>query len=57
MDAAWRFRVVLFMAVSVIIFGDILGYGSAKGEKTTSTTRKTPNRLNDNHPELDLNEG
>lgn len=40
METVWRFRIILFMAFAVIIFGDLLGYGNVNGEKDTANTEK-----------------
>lgn len=54
MEAAWRFRIMIGMAIAVIIFGDFLGYGNAKVEKVG---RRNPSALRDTPPHLEFDEG
>ncbi|XP_067647318.1 uncharacterized protein geko isoform X2 [Eurosta solidaginis] len=34
MDVAWRFRIMIFTAIALMIFGDFYGYGSVRGVKS-----------------------
>lgn len=54
METAWRFRIIMVMAIIVIIFGDFLGYGNAKIEKGV---RRNPTALRENPPHIELDEG
>lgn len=54
MESAWRFRIMIVMAIAVIIFGDFLGYGSAKIDKVG---RRNPSALRETPPHLEFDEG
>lgn len=55
MEAAWRFRIMLVMAIAVIIFGDILGYGNAKDDRTPAITNSAA--LAQPTPQIYLDDG
>lgn len=52
METVWRFRLMLFMAFTIIIFGDLLGYGN--GEKNTKSNSQT--QLEEERQKPDLND-
>lgn len=35
MSSTWKVRIVLLLGISVIIFGDLLGYGNANTDSST----------------------
>lgn len=37
METAWRFRIMLFMAFTMILFGDMLGYGNVNNSKNKNS--------------------
>lgn len=62
MDTAWRFRFMLFMAFAIIIFGDMLGYGNVKGDKTSKSNHRRQSSVDatslKNRPtNIELNDG
>lgn len=52
METVWRFRLMLFMAFTIIIFGDLLVYGN--GEKNTKSNSQT--QLEEERQKPDLND-
>lgn len=68
METAWRFRIMLFMAFAIIIFGDMLGYGSVKSDRNSNgnhhsrrqavdATSTSATLKNQHRPNIDLNDG
>lgn len=56
METVWRFRIVLFMAFAVIIFGDLLGYGNnVNGEKDADNQQQSTALKKNHHHQIDLN--
>lgn len=68
METAWRFRIMLFMAFAIIIFGDMLGYGNVKSDRNSNgnhqnrrqavdATSSSATLKNQHRPNIDLNDG
>lgn len=69
METAWRFRIMLFMAFAIIIFGDMFGYGNVKSDRNSNGSQQSRRRQavdatstsatlkNQHRPNIDLNDG
>uniref|UniRef100_A0A1B0G5T8 Uncharacterized protein n=1 Tax=Glossina morsitans morsitans TaxID=37546 RepID=A0A1B0G5T8_GLOMM len=57
MDVAWRFRIMLFTALALILFGDLFGYGSVRGVKSDPNRPPTgSNKFQQKNAEIEINE-
>ncbi|XP_037939170.1 uncharacterized protein LOC119672239 [Teleopsis dalmanni] len=57
MDVAWRFRIIIFTALALLVFGDLYGYGSVRGVKSDPNQATTgAGKFQQKNAEIDITE-
>lgn len=55
METAWRFRIMLFMAFTMILFGDMLGYGNVNNNSKNKNAITNSNNNNNHNDKQNTN--
>ena len=59
MDVAWRFRIMIFAVLALMLFGDFfVGFGSVRGVKSDSNqATSTAGKFQQKNAEIEIGEG
>lgn len=64
MDVAWRFRIMIFTALALMLFGDFYGYGSVRGVQSDTNQAAAaaaattgPGKFQQSDADIEIGEG